>query len=177
MASVLAAASLTLNDGQSIGIFGDSGSGKTTLARAVLRLLPAKASCTGAVLFRNRDLFLLSETELRQVRGSGIALISQEPAAALCPVRRIEGQIRLRRRWPRQARWPAIWAPDASTFTARCRKQRNSDSPLNYDRHQVSLTLRDATLPFSPLALKPMSASDTIRQGTIPRIDVTLRND
>lgn len=92
-APVLAAASLTLNDGQSVGIFGDSGSGKTTLVRAILRLLPAKASCTGVVRFRSRDLFLLSGKELRQVRGSAISVIGQEPAAALCPVRRIDGQI------------------------------------------------------------------------------------
>jgi len=90
---VMSGASLTIAQGEAVGIYGDSGSGKTTLARAVMRLLPESSTCTGNVRFRDRDLLTLSQRQLQRVRGSEISLIFQEPSAALCPVRTIEHQV------------------------------------------------------------------------------------
>jgi oligopeptide/dipeptide ABC transporter ATP-binding protein len=73
---------------------GESGSGKSTLATTVLRLLPAHARHTaGAVLFEGRDVLTMRESELQTIRGSGIAMISQEPATSLNPVMKIGTQI------------------------------------------------------------------------------------
>jgi peptide/nickel transport system ATP-binding protein len=86
--------SLQVESGQVLGILGESGSGKSTLALALLRLLPASARCeSGAILFRNRDLLTLSESELRRIRGAEIALIPQDPALALNPVLSIGTQL------------------------------------------------------------------------------------
>ena len=87
-------ASLEIRPGELVGVLGESGSGKSTLATAMLRLLPADARCdSGSIRFQNRDLFALSETELRRIRGAAIALIPQDPALALNPVMQVGVQI------------------------------------------------------------------------------------
>ncbi len=87
-------ASLEIRPGELVGVLGESGSGKSTLATAMLRLLPADARCdSGSIRFQNRDLFALSETELRRIRGAAIALIPQDPALALNPVIQVGVQI------------------------------------------------------------------------------------
>ncbi|MDP9161634.1 MAG: ABC transporter ATP-binding protein [Acidobacteriota bacterium] len=86
--------SFALNSSEVIGVLGESGSGKTTLALSLLRLLAAGARYEGGeVIFRGRDLLALSESELRQVRGREISLISQDPALSLNPVMRAGDQI------------------------------------------------------------------------------------
>jgi oligopeptide/dipeptide ABC transporter ATP-binding protein len=87
-------ASLEIRPGELVGVLGESGSGKSTLATAMLRLLPADARYdSGSIRFQNRDLFALSETELRRIRGAAIALIPQDPALALNPVMQVGVQI------------------------------------------------------------------------------------
>lgn len=86
--------SLEIRSGELVGILGESGSGKSTLAAAFLRLLPANAQYgNGSIRFRGRDLLTLPEAELRRIRGAEIALIPQDPALALNPVRQVGCQI------------------------------------------------------------------------------------
>ncbi|HEX7287592.1 MAG TPA: ABC transporter ATP-binding protein [Candidatus Angelobacter sp.] len=84
---------LELGEGESLGVLGESGSGKSSLAHALLRLLPSDASVSGLVQFRETDLLNARAKTLREIRGAGIALISQEPALALNPVLPIGRQI------------------------------------------------------------------------------------
>lgn len=85
--------SFTLLPSESVGVLGESGSGKSTLALALMRMLPANASLTGKIEFSGRDLLSLSPNRLRAIRGTELALISQEPALALNPVLSIGRQI------------------------------------------------------------------------------------
>src|SRR5260370_32826230 len=87
-------ASLAIGPGELVGILGESGSGKSTLAAAFLRLLPTNARFdSGSIRFRDRDLLVLPEAELRRIRGAEIALIPQDPALALNPVVQVGDQI------------------------------------------------------------------------------------
>lgn len=81
--------------GETIGIVGESGSGKTITMMSILRLLPgtSKAISTGEVWFESRDLLKLSEAQMRQIRGSSLAVIFQNSLSALNPVLRIEKQL------------------------------------------------------------------------------------
>jgi peptide/nickel transport system ATP-binding protein len=85
--------------GQTLGVVGESGSGKSVTALSVLRLLPAQASVSGGILFSTAgdpsavDLLALPEREMRQRRGSDVAMIFQEPMTALNPVMRVGAQI------------------------------------------------------------------------------------
>lgn len=71
--------SLTLKQGQTIGIVGESGSGKSTLGRAVLRLLP----CEGRVAYLGRDL-PFGQNEMRPFRRD-LQLVFQDPFGSLSP--------------------------------------------------------------------------------------------
>jgi oligopeptide/dipeptide ABC transporter ATP-binding protein len=86
--------SFTVGDGETVAIVGESGSGKTTAALAVLRLL-AKGTgrIAGRAMFEGKDLLQLPEAELREVRGSRIAMIFQDPMMALNPVYTVGSQI------------------------------------------------------------------------------------
>ena len=86
--------SFSIAAGETLGLVGESGSGKSVTAFSILRLLPPAGRITsGRVLFQGRDLLILSEREMRAVRGAGISLIFQEPMTALNPVMRIGDQI------------------------------------------------------------------------------------
>ncbi len=79
--------SLTLKQGQTIGIVGESGSGKSTLARALLRLLPSE----GAIAFEGHDITKLNRQEMRPLR-KHIQVVLQDPFGSLSP-RMTAGQI------------------------------------------------------------------------------------
>jgi peptide/nickel transport system ATP-binding protein len=85
---------LAIGDGEVVGILGESGCGKSTLANAILRLLPNHASYEqGEIFLRGRDLSAISETELREIRGREVSLVSQDPALSLNPVMTVGSQI------------------------------------------------------------------------------------
>jgi peptide/nickel transport system permease protein len=80
--------------GEIVGIVGESGSGKTVTARSLLGLLPPNGHVVGgSAAFEGRELTGLTERELGRIRGSRIALVSQEPLSGLDPVFRVGGQL------------------------------------------------------------------------------------
>ena len=87
--------SYSVNAGETIAIVGESGSGKSVGALSILRLIPDPPGriTAGQVLFDGRDLLTLSEEEMRQLRGSQIGMIFQEPMTSLNPVLTIGRQI------------------------------------------------------------------------------------
>jgi peptide/nickel transport system ATP-binding protein len=85
--------SLELGAGQILGLVGASGSGKSMAALAIMQLLPANASATGAVRLRGEDLTSKGEADLTGIRGKDIGIVFQEPMTALNPLMRIGDQV------------------------------------------------------------------------------------
>src|SRR3981189_1858655 len=86
--------SFDVRPGEILGMLGESGSGKSTLAASLLRLLPANGKIQqGSILFEGRDILQAELRELETIRGKRIALINQEPSAALHPTMRIGDQV------------------------------------------------------------------------------------
>ncbi len=86
--------SLTLLEGEALGIAGESGSGKTTLLRAVLGLLPRSAHVVhGEIIFEGVDLLAVSAKQAREVRGKRIGMVFQDPMTALNPVMPVGDQV------------------------------------------------------------------------------------
>jgi oligopeptide/dipeptide ABC transporter ATP-binding protein len=88
MRTVLHDVSLTIRQGEALGLVGESGSGKTMTARALGRLLPDGADVSGTIQFDGRDVRRLAGTELKRFRAQ-VAMIFQDPRAHINPVRRI----------------------------------------------------------------------------------------
>ena len=87
--------SLTIRRGETLGLVGETGSGKSLLIKSIMGLLPpgGRISATSSVVFEGTDLTKLGERELRSYWGRQIALVPQDPATSLNPVRRIGDQI------------------------------------------------------------------------------------
>jgi oligopeptide/dipeptide ABC transporter ATP-binding protein len=89
---------LSLDQGQTLGIVGESGSGKTTLALTLLRMLPPAARVvSGEMLFEGSDLLKKPEHEMRRIRGKRIAMILQDPMMSLNPLFTVGDQVAWRR--------------------------------------------------------------------------------
>jgi len=90
--------SFSIAAGEVLGLVGESGSGKSITSLAIMRLLPAQARISGAIFYGEngtgpRRLSALDDESMRQLRGSRIAMIFQEPMTALNPVMRVGDQI------------------------------------------------------------------------------------
>jgi len=86
--------SLSLGEGEVLGLLGESGSGKSVTLRALMRLLPKKRTqISGKVEVLGRDVLALDDEELSAFRGQTVSMIFQEPALALDPVYTIGQQI------------------------------------------------------------------------------------
>jgi len=90
--------SFSIAPGEVLGLVGESGSGKSITSLAIMGLLPPAAIVTGEITFQNGDglpthLTNLPSDQLRQLRGSRMAMIFQEPMTALNPVMRVGDQI------------------------------------------------------------------------------------
>ncbi len=86
---------LRLEKGKTLGLVGETGAGKTTTALGILRLIPAPPGeiTGGSIFFDGENLMEKSEAEMRQIRGSRIAMIFQDPMTALNPVIKVDEQI------------------------------------------------------------------------------------
>jgi oligopeptide/dipeptide ABC transporter ATP-binding protein len=90
--------SFSIAPGEVLGLVGESGSGKSITSLAIMGLLPPSAAVRGEITFQNGDagpahLTNLPADQLRQLRGSRMAMIFQEPMTALNPVMRVGEQI------------------------------------------------------------------------------------
>ncbi len=85
----------TVGKGEIVCVVGESGSGKSVTAQTVMGLIPREqlTPVAGEALLNGEDLLKKSDTELRDLRGVGMAMIFQEPMTALNPVMKVGDQI------------------------------------------------------------------------------------
>jgi len=176
--------SFELERGKVLGIVGESGSGKSVTAMTILGLTRGvNARFEGEVLYKGEDLVMLSEAELRRIRGNEIAMIFQDPMTSLNPVYRIGAQI-----------VEAIRThEDVSQRTARNRavqllrqvgiphpEERVDDYPHQFSggmRQRAMIAMALANNPDILIADEPTTALDVTIQAQIIELIDKLKDD
>jgi len=90
---VLDSVDASFEEGKTVGVVGESGSGKSTLGFAITRLLPPTGITRGSIQYYDTELLSLPAKKMREVRGTGIFMIMQDPFSSLNPVKRIKDQL------------------------------------------------------------------------------------
>ena len=90
----VAGVSLSIRDGEIVGLVGESGSGKSVTAMSVAGLLPrSRCNYSGGILLDGRELLHIPRPELRKIQGREIGVVFQEPMSAMDPLMKIGPQV------------------------------------------------------------------------------------
>ncbi len=141
--------------GETLAIVGESGSGKSVTALSILRLIPDPPGKieSGEVLFEGKDLLLLDDAGIRDVRGNKIAMIFQEPMSSLNPVLTVGLQVAE----PINEHHGSPWSQALDLARELLRRVRIPDaaSRLSSFPHQHSGGMRQRVMIAMALACKP----------------------
>ncbi len=172
---------LTVHRNEVVALVGESGSGKSTVAGAVAGLLAPAATVEGRVLFDGSDLLTLPPAALRDLRGSEIGMVFQEPMTSLNPVLTIGTQIaevlrRHRKLGAAAARARAIELLDLVRLPDPHR--RVDDYPHHLSggqRQRVMIAIAVACEPRLLVADEPTTALDVTIQAQVLELLADLR--
>jgi oligopeptide/dipeptide ABC transporter ATP-binding protein len=172
--------SFSLDKGKTLGIVGESGCGKSVSALSIMGLIPKPPAkiVGGSVLFEGRDLTLLGEKQLEEIRGNEIAMIFQDPMTSLNPTLKIGTQITevIRRHWDvskQEARKRAVQLLDEVHIPKAA--ERLDDYPHRYSggmRQRVMIAIALACNPKLLIADEPTTALDvTVQAGVLDLLE------
>jgi peptide/nickel transport system ATP-binding protein len=165
--------SLSLEQGETLGLVGETGAGKTTTALSILGLVPCPPGKieSGAILFETRDLRKIRESEYRKVRGDKISMIFQDPMTSLNPTMTVVDQIAEAIRNHRQ-----ISKPDSKLEaikmleTVRIPADRAFEYPHQFSggmKQRVVIAIALACNPKLLIADEPTTALDVTIQAQV----------
>jgi oligopeptide/dipeptide ABC transporter ATP-binding protein len=177
--------SLSIASGEVLGLVGESGSGKSITSLAIMRLLPPQARVSGEIIFsedgERRDLATLPDDPMRQLRGSRIAMIFQEPMTALNPVMRVGDQVAeaVRAHGTRARREAGSLAVQALRDVAIPEPEKRArDYPHQLSggmRQRVMIAMAIVNRPKLLIADEPTTALDVTIQAQILELLADLR--
>ncbi|MBI4558908.1 MAG: ABC transporter ATP-binding protein [Candidatus Hydrogenedentes bacterium] len=147
--------SLDIPAGKTLALVGESGCGKSVTALSILRLVPDPPGriVSGEIFYKGTDLVGLPETKMREIRGSAVSMVFQEPMTSLNPVFRVGNQIAAAVRLHRD-----LSRKDARAETVRLLAEVGIPSPedrVDDYPHQMSGGMRQRVMIAMALACNP----------------------
>lgn len=171
--TILDDVTFTVPPGRRVGVIGASGSGKSMTSLALMGLEPTGAAVSGSVRLDGTELVGLPDRERARHRGSGIAMVFQEPGTALDPLRRVGAQIaeplRLHRGLDRGAATSAagelaasVGLPDPESMLRQYPHQLSGGQ-----RQRICIAMAMAGEPAYLVADEPTTALDVTTEARI----------
>jgi len=177
--------SFELPAGETLAIVGESGCGKSMVALSLMRLLPEPPVriSAGEVWLAGRDLLVLTEEEMRRVRGREMGIVFQEPMTSLNPVITVGQQIAEAVR--EHHAMPAKEARDEALSLLRAVNMPDAGHRYHEYPHRLSGGMRQRVMIAMALAGKPKlliadeptTALDVTVQAQILRLLRQLRDE
>jgi peptide/nickel transport system ATP-binding protein len=149
--------SFSVRQGEILGLIGESGSGKTVTGLSILRLLPEHAEVKArSIRFGHHELAGMSDSEFAALRGTGLAMIFQDPVGSFNPAKTIGWHLRhaMARREAHNATTANIWSADPVRLL-REMGIRTPERILDAYPHQLSGGMLQRVLIGMVLALRP----------------------
>ena len=172
---------LHVMEGEVLGFVGETGAGKTTTALSILRILPNPPAKVlgGKIFFKGRNLFELSDREMRNIRGEEIAMIFQDPMTSLDPVKTVGDQIcemiLLHQHCSKKEAWQK--AGDMLE-TVGIDRERANDYPHQFSggmKQRVVIAIALSCTPSLLIADEPTTALDVTIQAQIMELMKDLK--
>lgn len=166
--------SLTIRDGEILGLVGESGSGKSVTAMSVAGLLPRRqCDYTGKILLNGQELLHADRAHLRRIQGKEIGVVFQEPMSAMNPLMKIGEQVEeallihtaLARQERRERAIAALTAVELSDPAGICEKYPHELSGGMLQRAMIAAAI--VTGPGLLLLDEPTTALDVTVQAQI----------
>ena len=176
--------SFSVDKGQTLGIVGESGSGKSVTCLTIMGLNNRRsAHSSGSALWKGEELLTASPKRLREIRGSEIAMIFQDPMTSLNPVHKIGDQLAEAMRLhedvsKRQARNRALELLKAVGIPRP--ERRLDDYPHQFSggmRQRVMIAMSLINNPDLLIADEPTTALDVTTQAQILSLMKRLQDD
>jgi oligopeptide transport system ATP-binding protein len=177
--------SFHIEPGETVGIVGESGSGKSVTALSIMGLLPRPAGriVGGTITFQGKDLTTATDREMRELRGSAMAMIFQDPMTSLNPVFSIGYQLA-----EPMKRHLRLSGKDATARAAKLldlvgipsASRRLKDYPHQFSggmRQRVMIAMALACNPKLLIADEPTTALDVTIQAQILELIKGLRRE
>jgi peptide/nickel transport system ATP-binding protein len=177
--------SLTIRQGETLGLVGESGCGKSVTASTVMGLIPMPPGfiAGGEIVFEGVDLLKMPESSMRRIRGNMISMIFQEPMTSLNPVFTVGDQvaevIRLHERLSRKETrdrviesFRLVGIPAAETRIGEYPHQMSGGM-----RQRVMIAMALACHPKLMIADEPTTALDVTIQAQILELMNTLKSE
>ena len=177
--------SFSIRQGETLGVVGESGCGKTVTALSIMKLLPKETLkiSSGNIIFNNKAINNLSDSELEKIRGNEISMIFQEPMTSLNPLFTVGEQVaevvRRHKNVSKERAWKrAIELLDLVKIANPDKKA--SDYPFQLSggqRQRVMIAVALACEPKILIADEPTTALDVTIQAEILALINRLKDE